>query len=431
MRKLIVFAGLFLCSIAPVFAQITLKADGLARIRYEYTDNNKDAGFTANDEKSYFRFKFSGGLRADYQDYAFAYLKITNESRAYIKNAGKSTDYKLNEFVIDNLYIGAKDFVENVDVKIGRFDLPPAQYGEGFLIGDGTPLDGSRTTYFNAAQVKYRYSEKSSVEFLGIYETRYDNFPIINPNDPRTALNDSDETGLIVYFRIDPQTSWYFEPYYMYKHESYAPGGRLEDDINTFGSFAKFQANDFLTLRAQAAVQVANYDSDIHAAFGGYAFADFTIPKILEPLSAGYVYLSGDNKNTLGAGGWNPLFSRYPQYSELVANLYASERGSAYWTNLQMAKIDLNFKPAKALKCLASYGVLFANNTMNTNPNVLNQAMFGAGKMRGQLAIAKASYTINKYLTAGALFEYFIPGDFYFSGAKNASFARLEIIGKI
>ncbi len=59
---------------------------------------------------------------------------------------GHFTRLDENEMVVDNLYIKANNvFGLPVDLKIGRQDfLGPDMYGEGFLLSDGNPNDGSR-----------------------------------------------------------------------------------------------------------------------------------------------------------------------------------------------------------------------------------------------------------------------------------------------
>ena len=49
-------------------------------------------------------------------------------------------------------------------------------YGEGFLLSDGTPQDGSRTFYFNAARAKWKVDERNTVDFTYItnqFQDRY------------------------------------------------------------------------------------------------------------------------------------------------------------------------------------------------------------------------------------------------------------------
>ncbi|MDR1696511.1 MAG: alginate export family protein [Endomicrobium sp.] len=411
---------------ASAAAETKLSFDALSRTRYEYHLNVFDAGFSGSDERSFFRFKFAAGLSADFDGIASAYLRIANESRSYIYNAGGNTEYNINEFLIDNLFFTVPGILDVLEIKAGRMDFSPADYGEGFLLADGTPLDGSRTMYFNTVKAKFA-SEESSVELIGIYNPRVDDLmPIANENMPDTALNDSNESAFIVYGRTGDKDKLYFEPYYMYKHEEAAQSGRRENEINAFGSYVKYNLNDNVILRGQAAMQLNDYYDKVNTAFGGYVFADLPLSNVVNPFSLGYVYLSGNDPKTAGAEGWNPLFSRYPWMSELVCYLYRNESGTAYWTNLQMVKADLNFDITKKMKILLSGALLYANESYHGAA-----PMFGEGKNRGALSLAKISYAFSKNIGAYVLGEYFKPGDFYFGGAKDSVFIRAELSAKL
>jgi hypothetical protein len=72
-----------------------------------------------------------------------------------------------DEVIFDNFYVDLKKpGGAPVDFRIGRQDLI-GQYGEGFLISDGTPGDGSRTFYFNA--VKAAWAVNGEITFDMIY----------------------------------------------------------------------------------------------------------------------------------------------------------------------------------------------------------------------------------------------------------------------
>ncbi len=429
MKKLLAVLAFLLVAGTQLQAAPMFTFDALARTRYEYHLNTYDLGLTNTDEKSFFRFKFSGGVLADFESFASLYLRMSNESRSYIYNGAGSSEYNINEFIVDNLVLSMPKVFGVFDVKVGRMDLNPLEYGEGFLIADGTPLDGSRTFYFNAAKVKYN-GPKGSVELIGIYNRSVDDImPIINPNTPDTPLNDSNESALIVYGKTATSSKIYWEPYYMFKNEEANPqAGRIEKSINTFGSYVKCDL-DKVIFRGQLAAQLSNYLSSVSAGFGGYVFADIPV-SILQPFSLGYIYLSGDNTNTTGAEGWDPLFSRSPWMSEVVFYLYRYESGIGYWTNLQMYKADLNIPVTPRIKLFLSCGMLFANNEIDKNTTVI-PGLFGDGKTRGGIAIAKLSYNISKNFSAFALGEYFKPGDFYYDKADDSIFVRLEFNAKI
>ncbi|MDR1195558.1 MAG: alginate export family protein [Endomicrobium sp.] len=430
MKKILFAAAVFLFLTQNVFAQdavgkIKLGFDGLARIRYEFLNNNSSLG-SYNDEHGYFRFKFSGGVSADFFNIFSVYGKLTTESRSYTYNANADARYDISEFLIDSLFINIPKLFGVLDIKAGRMDLPMSEYGEGFLIGDGTPLDGSRTYYFNAARFRYAVMPRTNIEFMTIYNPEIDDFPVMNSQDKK--LNDSQESAAVIYARSQLTNKLYIEPYYIWKTEKAEqnPARQHQKDIsvNTFGSYLKYDLNT-IAFRAQAAAQIGNYDDEIGRAFGGYVYADLPLLNIFKPLSVGYIYLSGDDPDTKAVEAWNPLFSRYPWISELLVMLYSRETAVGYWTNLQLARLEATFKPYEKISINATYDFIYANTAMQPND------IFGSGLNRGNLIRCKVAYNFTNKISAYVLGEYFIPGDFYSKDAEDASFLRLEFSAKL
>jgi hypothetical protein len=387
---------------SSLFAEIKFSADGQTRLRYEYLGNN--ARLT-NERASYFRFRFTGGLKADFSDSASAYIRLNTESRSYIYNSGGDARYNIDEAVIDNLFVLLPD-VKGVEIKAGRFDFSPAEYGEGFLIFEGTPSDGSRTGYFNALRLRYK-----NIELLGIYDTKRDFLPVINDRDK--LLNSSTETAAAVYGRFKKGDDIYFEPYYIYKEESGI------SKISALGTYFKYDFGGGANFRAQAALQSGDYNGKSKQAFGGFLFGDLPLANFFKPLTLGYIYLSG------GDTPWNPLFSRYPWQSEIMAALTAAENAPGYWTNLQLFKLEGTFIPFNKTAVKASYNYLLANDSMPAS------GIFANGRERGHLAACRISYDFSKDIKTYIHAEYFIPGNYYYKNAKDAAFLRIELSAKI
>ncbi len=140
--------------------------------------------------------------------------------------------------------------------------------------------------------------------------------------------------------------------------------------------------------------------------------------------SIGFIYLSGDDKSTNDLEAWDPLFSRWPWMSELYVLAYARETstGPGYWTNLQMWRLGLTFKPTKKSKFRVWYNYLRANETGPTS------SIFSGEKNRGSLYQARLDYKFTKNIAGYILAEYFVPGDFYLpTNRSEAVFLRTEL----
>ena len=418
------------------FAEIQLKGGFYERIRHEYWRNNRDMNSDTEDsgDRNYFRFKTSLWGQMDMDENTNIYAKLTNENKSYTHfgrgpGLDKEMHYDIDETVVDNIYLDLKKlFDSKLDLRVGRQDLLNL-YGENFIFADGTPLDGSRTFYFNAAKASWTLDEKNTLDLLYIVSTRAEEFlPVINHNRPRTALNISDEEAFAIILKDKNFKGLYLEPYYIFKKEDDEGGSGLQrqnSDLNTLGAFAKYSM-DPLTFRGQLAYQSGDYGSDDRNAVGGYFFVDKDFKDVdwAPKASLGYVYLSGDDPGTADNEGWDPLFSRFPLYSEIMATSFSGESGAGYWTNLQIYKAAIALKPSQKIK------LNFAYNYLRANDNIAPSATYsfsGAGKKRGQLWQGKFDYTFNKNVTTYFLAEYLDPDNFYSSSADPAIFLRTQV----
>jgi hypothetical protein len=454
MRKLFLpillgLAGVLLATQA--FAQVKFSYGGSERLRHEFWRNWKDMNDAGLDNRNFFRIKTSLWGQMDYGKNFDLYGKLTNEFRAHTYFGGTSPSFPdktaskkgyhfdINEVIIDNLYADLKNIADSgVDLRIGRQDFL-GMYGEGFLIMDGTPGDGSRTYYFNAAKASWKMDEKNTVDFIYINDPRDEEFfPAINreelaqqsnPNLNRAPqnLNTTDETAGVLYWKNKAVKNLAVEGYYIYKREAAEGGAGMQakrGQINTLGAFEKYSFAPW-TLRSQLAYQFGKYGTGDRTGLGGYAFIDrdFKNTAWKPQASVGYVYLSGDDRKTANKNeAWDPLFSRWPAWSELYCLSYGAETSiSAYWTNLSMLRASLVLKPTDKIKFSIWYNYLRAND------NVAASTIFSGNKKdRGQMPQVRLDYAFNKDISTYFLAEYFLPKKFYVN-KDPALFLRTEV----
>jgi hypothetical protein len=442
----LLFAGMCLLLAAQVVCAadeaqtVKFKGGFYERVRHEFWKNNRDmeSQYYDGGDRNFYRFKTSAWGQADYEIYSL-YAKLTNEFKGYnlLGSSNRKTYYSNHqhwdpdEVIFDNLYLDVKK--PNgipVDFRIGRQDFL-GQYGENFLIADGTPGDGSRTFYFNAVKASWTVDDKNTFDMIYLNNPRDEEWlPVLNEDKAPVNLNMTAEEGYIFYLKNKSVKDLAFEPYYIYKREGWDYGSGLQAQkgrINTLGFFGKY-AMAPLTFRLQMADQFGTYGDTHRQGQGGYIFTDYDMKDvIMKPqLTGGFVYLSGDNKNTGKNEGWDPLFCRYPIYSEIYAQSFQYESGNSYWTNLQMYRLGVTVKPTDPMKFSLTYSFLRANRFSSANATY---DMSGAGKDRGHLINSKVDYTINKNVSTYLLGEYFIPsrGHFYTRDADPAIFVRTQV----
>jgi hypothetical protein len=416
-------------------AEMSFKPGAAVRLRHEFWKNIFDQENETKDNRNFFRVKSSIWGDMAFNENARLYARLTNEFKAYTyyyqsSNQKKGVSFDIDEVVIDNLFTEFKNLFDlPVNLRLGRQDFL-GTYGEGFLIMDGTPLDGSRTYYFNAAQVGWQITDENLLDFVYINDPRDEEFfPVINKKDPIQALNKTDEQGYMLYLKNKSYKNLNLEPYYIYKIEDDEGGARLQSQnshIHTFGAFNKYLFDPF-TLRAQGAFQEGDYGDHQREGYGWYMFLDYSMKeKQYKPvITVGVIDLSGDDPATNTNEGWDPLFSRFPWYSEMYSLSFNGESGLDYWTNLVMYRTQFSLQPTEKIKVALNYNYLKAHEIP-----VGTSFATGDGKNRGQLPQFRVDYAMSKNITTYFTAEYFIPGNFYADTADESLFLRTECMVK-
>ncbi len=442
--------------VSAAHAETTFKYGAAFRLRQEIWDDvvSLDTGNVATGgfpDRNFYRLRTQLWARADFNPKLGVYARLANEMKYF---AGPFTAYKAgndkpdpdrydpDELVIDNLYLDAKDvFGLPVDVRIGRQDfLGPDQYGEGFLIMDGSPADGSRTFYFNAAKLRWKINAKNSVDFLYINDPRTDVFlPTMHPSvsgglfvDRKKLLTASREQAIVLYGRSKVTDNVTVEPYYMYKTEqSFGATAKLK--LHTLGARAAVALSGGWKFGGEFATQFGDYDGGKdRSGNGGYVFVSRKYDSVaLKPeFDLRFVYLSGDDPDSKDkVEAFDPLFSRNPNWNELIIYPLLNETAAlggggipGYWTNMEILKatVKLSFSPETSLAL--AYQYLWAPQKSG-----MTGALFGTGKQRGHLPTAILTHKFTKSIDGMLQVEYFVPGSFYSDNADNATFIRLQL----
>ena len=437
---------------------------GDERVRQEAFDSipmkADPPGVTRSGAKDYFRFRTRLWGQANAGDKALLNLRAVDEFRLWVRPNRRSPLQRSNynfpdEIVLDTLNLQLRHlFNDNLDLCVGRQELI---YGNGRVLLEGTPKDGSRTLYFNAVKATWKGLPDTTVDLLGIYNPSQDKLAIFDADRDLTGLtsaNDArDESGGGLYLKNNAWKQLPFEAYGLYKHESgytiaaakdaksglYKPptlawqtldaGRGLVDvaplDLGTFGFRLMPKFNDELSGNLEAAVQAGEQGSESVLAY----MVDATLtgqlpwyPAVKPALVAGCYVLSGDDPDTARNEGWNPLWARCPQYSELYVYAFDAD-GASRWSNLTMPHVDLVLNPTRWLKTTAMGAYLTAPAADGP----------GGGHNRGWLGVIKGEFTLTeKLLTSRDLLkghlwlEVLEPGDYY-KVSDTAYFARWEL----
>ncbi|MEW5925512.1 MAG: hypothetical protein AB1746_16140 [Candidatus Zixiibacteriota bacterium] len=362
-------------------------------------------------------------------DLEFA-LKLTDEFRYYF--APTDREFNLDEIFVDQLYIKwhNKHYLPGT-LTLGRQNI---LLGELFTLMDGSPLDGSRCIYFNAARYDWNINKNWLLTLAYVYQDTTDDFlPVINERHQK--LIEQPEEGIVAYFTGQfpgEMSKSIYDAYFIRKNIKRTVEGTSESNINTIGSRGEVRFNDGWLLAGEAAFQFGKMrepDRDYdRRAFGGYFHVDYSIDldeNFNQTAVLGGIYLSGNDRGSMNNENWDPLFARWPKWSESYIYTQINEGGVADWTNLASIYGRVIYKFGEKFNFNLDYfyiRAIYALSEFSSSPP------FGSGLNRGTLIIGKLNYRIDEHMTGHFLWEWFQPGDFYFDYADNYSWVRAELM---
>ena len=358
--------------------------------------------------------------------------------------------------IIDNLNIQWKKPAElPVTVTVGRQDI---FLGDGWLVGDGTPNDGSFTTFFDAARVTLDLKDQNTtIDAIGLFEyARPDAWlPTIGastsattPGSEALSLTDQDEKGAILWINNKSVPAANLDAYFIYKHDKRindAPSLAFGDDadIFTFSGRVSGALAEHWQYSAEGAYQYGQkQDPFLNAYYGaasGYRnMSAFGVNSKLTYLlkddlntraSLSYEYLSGDDPKTGTDEMFDVLWGRWPRWSE-VYNIYSYVREArvGQTDNLHRIGPTVTVSPTKAMDVSASYFVLLADQEVPTRAVPLGGDAFSHdGIFRGHYVQAVLKYKFSRHLNGHLWGEMVLPGDYYTS-KDMISFLRAEMM---
>ena len=396
-----------------------LKLIFVERFRFEAWDNAVNLDEASNESVAYTRNRTTIGLIWKPVKNLEVLGKFTNEFRVYL--APKTTPFNWNEIFFDNLFIkwtipGRLPFT----ITAGRQDL---NFGEGFVIADGTPGDGSRSYYFNALRVDAGLAKGHTLTaFAHATETTDEYLPVIN-EVPRPLAEQPERAVALYYAGAFGQAK--VDAYAVLKTTEATDLLPTATRTDTFGARAVLPLTKPLALTAEGAVQTGSFGEAGRSAYGAIAHLDYDLTGTLPLLKAfvlGGILLSGDDPATAGMEGWDPIFSRWPKWSESYIYTFTRESRTSYWSNLSSLYAQLAF----------DFGARSDGHIM-VMPMGAGHAQpgefpGGTGLSRGTLYRGRLNYKISKYMTGRVIWEHLDPGSFYFPGASSYNWLQFELI---
>ncbi|NLW85239.1 MAG: alginate export family protein [Phycisphaerae bacterium] len=368
--------------------------------------------------------------------------RLTWEFWNYCKPEGlRSTDF--NEAIFDIMNIQFRNaFDLPLTLTVGRQDII---LGTGWLVLDGTPADGSRTTFFDAVRGTYQLTDTAKLDMIFIQQYD-DESKWLKPfnhgavRDSRHLTQNQDEKAVILYLTNNVSENFGFDAYYMFKKDKESGlarhYGRTGDDqeTNVIGGRVFGNLDDHWSYSVEGAYQFGRFRPNggefvDQRAFGTnnklqYSFHD----EWRNEIHIGYEYLSGDDTGTGKNERFNTMWGDWPQTQrggDLQSYIWSAEGNTGEVSNLHRLGVGHSFKPHQNWTMATDYNLLWAdeNSERGTTEGYSN-----SGNFRGHMLTGLLTYQCCKNFRTQFLLDYFIPGGYYETPrGDQAYFARVNM----
>jgi hypothetical protein len=311
--------------------------------------------------------------------------------------------------------------------------------GDGWLIGDGTPLDGSWTYYLDSARLSYEFKDQhTKIEAMGIIQDAHDDawMPTINPN--HLLVTEQNEKGAVLQVANTCQKAANLTGYFVYKNDTKVASNGDNADIYTFGGRLTGSLDDHWQYwmegayqfgrKADTSIKYPETSSEFRglSAYGFNSKLSYLVKDNLNnKLDCSFELLSGDDPNTGSDDMFDVLWGRWPRWSEIGLYSYAAETRIGQQANLMRFGPTWTINPIKNMEFSASYYALLALEDVPTR-EASSTLFSGNSNFRGHFASAMLKYKFSKHLSGHLWSEFLFPGNYYTSRTL-ISFLRAEL----
>jgi hypothetical protein len=458
------------------------------RVRNEYfnnaqtlTSNPQVNGLAHLHSQDYFRFRGRVWATARPLDDLSLATRLTAEPREWMEpsssanNRGASNQglsgYEGRYGIVDNLYANWTNIAGlPARIKVGRQDLyfnaDPNEnlWGDGWLVADGTPLDGSWTFFMDAARATYDVQElHTTINAIGILQYAQPDqwLPTIGRSTDGGQpagyrLTDQNEKGAILWIANKSLPAFNVDGYFIYKHDTrlnnISPpnavgAGRFGDDadIYTLGGRVSGLVEEHWKYSFEGAYQCGRkHDPALTHSSGGAlaarAFHDISAYGMNSRLSylfndrlknqvyLAYEFLSGDDPGTGQDEMFDVLWGRWPRWSELYSPYsYIPETRTGQTANLYRFGPGWAISPTPKMDFNVNYNLMYSDHSLPTRANVPN-AFSNHDNFRGHYLQTILKYKFSRHVAGHLWSEFVFPGHFYTSSGQAMTFLRAEMM---
>ena len=298
---------------------------------------------------------------------------------------------------------------------VGRQDII---MGVGWLVLDGTPLDGSRTIYFDAARFTYDWAETNNkIDLIYVSQSAESDRWLEPICDQDRAVTEQDENGAILYLTNTSFKPIQLEGFFIYRNDNpidqpvtnIPNAWSRKADIYTFGGAISGTQGDHWKYRAEGAIQTGEKsvptadlsigDMQDLEAFGALTNLEYLFKDSRQNAThVGYEYASGDDPGSSDNEQFDLLWGEWPRWSELLIYTAAFETTPAELTNLHRVNIGHRFNLNKQWTITGDYHALWADDHGDLGavrhlrrPQVPRPPVHGLGQVQVQRSVVSGT----------------------------------------
>ena len=425
------------------------------RVRNEYFDNSLTLNKSSlRNEQDYFRFRERLWASIVPVTNLSVNARLAAEEREWMKPSfAKQFGYRqgLEERygILDNANVKWNSaFDLPLSITAGRQDIQLGDPLNWWLVLDGTPYDGSWTTFFDSIRLTCDVKDiQTKFDVIYIYQNALPDewipaigrsslnrhpSPSVTGNAPYW-LTEQTEQGVIFYGYNKSIENTEIDGYFIYKNDNRVHTDLLAngDNADIFTVGGKVTGNPFEHWKysTEGAYQFGHKDdptllhddlgSSVNRgidAFGvnsslSYLFKD----SLNNQASLVFEYLSGDDPKTTGKDEmFDILWGRWPRWSELYIYSYPNETSGkfAQLNNIMRVGANWSLSPIKDTTFSATYNALIAPE--DTPTRAMAPTLFtDNGHFRGHYLQTVLKHQFNKRISGHLWAEFIWMGDYY------------------
>ena len=344
-------------------------------------------------------------------------MRLVTEPRHYSHSSPKE-DWIRKEILFDNFNLKFQNcFRLPLEVTAGRQQI---EFADRWLVGEGTPDDGTRTAHFDAVRSRWEWeAQRATINLIWIENHRNSAAWLPPICDADLDNHPQDERGVIAWLSKEVSDGKFADSYFIYKKDFNGEG--TVDSVNgetyTFGMRAHGKTDGLLSYNAEIAPQFGYKNSKDYSAFAANTWLQWTQfdPRGVS-FRLGYEYLSGDSDPDKS---FDKLWGREGLWSDLyTGGIDGFDGRSLDSSNLHRPHCILEARPFEKIRAKVEYSLLFADKVVD---GVGSKEVDDGSRFRGHHLKAALEHQWTDRTKHYVTMQIMLPGNYYSDSREDTA----------